>query len=85
MSWNFIEDNMWETVSSEWRPLKSWEQMLFATVLILKRYYQSESSIESVQSQVHTKFNAYNRPTAETMIHTMCLSESVTFYDHVFL
>lgn len=45
-------------------------------VFILKTYYKSENSTESVQSQVHRKFNAYNRPTQETNVHTMYLSVS---------
>ena len=36
-------------------------------VFILKRYYRSENPTENVHSQVHRKFNAYNRPLKKQM------------------
>lgn len=51
--------------------------MLFAMVLwfaVWKAFIRVRTVC--AQSQVHTKFNAYNRPTQETNAHTMYLSVS---------
>lgn len=45
------------------KSLNPCEQMLFAIVLW---FSSRKGNIESVQSQVHTKLNAYNRLTQET-------------------
>ena len=54
--WTEVIESLWTDVTCDG-----------IVVFILKRYYQSENATENVHSQVHTKFNAYNRPLKKQM------------------